>query len=256
MLTNVALITIVQNGNEFFKIWYKYYTKFIPIKNIYVVNFNSNDGSTDNLDCNVLNFEGCSIENVPQGNEIINKLKTELLKNFKYVIYTDYDEILFHPKGLETVISSNQRYYTPFGYEIVQNRHLERPLNFTQSILSQRNYWYRYELFDKPLVTSIDFNWSLGNHSATLSSDGDPNHNYQNAVLQPNYIADFYLIHLHKVDYKHCLALNEKNVKEGKVPKNGGSHNFLLGESFEKWWKHAENQLVLIPPSIKNDILL
>lgn len=256
MLEDTAIITIVQNGNEFFKIWYNYYTKFIPKKNIFVINYNSTDGSTENLNCNILTFKNCSVENVPQGNKIINELKSDLLKKFKYVIYADYDEILFHPRGLDSIFDSKQRYYTPSGYEIVQNRHLEKSIDFSQPILSQRNYWYRCLEFDKPLVTSIDFNWANGNHSASISLDGNPQFCSQNAILQPNYTEDFYLIHLHKIDYNHCLSLNQKNIIEKGQPKSGGSHNFFQGEKFEQWWKDAERQLIPIPPKILNSNII
>jgi len=252
MLNNIALITIIQNGNEFFKIWYKYYTQLLPEKNIYVIDYNSTDGSTNNINCNIIKYADYNVENIPQGNQLINDLKSELLKTFDYVIYTDYDEIMFHPKGLESVIASKEKYYTTSGYEIVQNRRLEAPINFNLPLIPQRNYWYRCPTYDKPLITSIDFTWAFGNHSASIRLPSGR----QAAILQPNYVANLYLLHLHKIDYTHCLALNQKNIAEKKEPKLGGTQNFLIGKKFEDWWKQAETKLVPIPLEIKTRLLL
>lgn len=253
MLNKVALITIIQNGNEFFKIWYKYYSKIFAEKDIYIIDYCSTDGSTDGIKCNIIKNSESQIENVPQGNKLINDLKRELLKTYTYVIYADYDEILYHPKGLQYLLDLKERFYTTQGYEIVQDTTKEPALDFQKSILEQRKYWYRCTEYDKPLITSIDFKWSQGNHSAVLEMpvikhgvvDG-----YQNVVLQPHHIENLYLLHLHKVDYTHCLKLNEKNVRERSNPTIGGNHNFLVGENFKKWWAQFERNLVLIPESI------
>ena len=47
-----ALITIVGNGGEMFKIWYRYYKQFFEPQDIYILVFGK-DGSADGLNCNV-----------------------------------------------------------------------------------------------------------------------------------------------------------------------------------------------------------
>jgi len=244
VLKNLALITIIQNGNQLFKIWYQYYSKLIAPQNIYIIDYNSSDGSVDGLNCNIIRNDEFQIENVPQGNGLINRLKSELLKKYKYVAYTDYDEILYHPKGFDYLLSCDQEYYTTQGYEIVQNRAVEQTINFEESILQQRKFWYRCLDYDKPLITKVDFKWAHGNHSAIIETKNN------NIILQPKYFDYLILIHLHKVDYIHCLSLNQNNVAVRGQPVMGGNHNFLIGHEFEKWWQSFERYLSPIPAEI------
>lgn len=222
-----ALITIIGNGSgEMFKIWYCYYQQFFEAQDIYLLAFNSTDGSTDGLTCNIETYPHMHINDIPHGNIILNEFKSKLLQKYKYVVYADYDEILYHKGGLNNFINGlNQKYCNPLGYEIVQKRalnyepvdHTEPPFDYTKSVLSQRSFWYRNSAFDKPLITSMDFNWSQGNHSAYASlpdlvaKRAKPQHTLPikktNIRLPKLYKEGFYLLHLKHIDYERCEKL-------------------------------------------------
>ena len=223
-----ALITIISDGGEMFKIWYRYYQQFFESQDIYILAFNSTDGSTDGLTCNIEEYPEKIIctQQVPDHNIFLNEFKSNLLQKYKYVVYADYDEILYHKDGLDNFINGlNQKYCNPLGYEIVQKRaqnyepvdHTEPPFDYTKSVLSQRSFWCRNSAFDKPLITSMDFDWSQGNHSAYVSlpdlvaKRAKPKYTLpikkSNIRLPKLYREGFYLLHLKHIDYERCEKL-------------------------------------------------
>jgi hypothetical protein len=256
-----CIFTKIKNGGLFFKIWYKYYSKFFDEKDIYVIDYGSTDGSLDGLLCNKIslnpdsyNAGGCSIYS---SSKTINGYKAVLQQSHEYVMYTDFDEIVYHPSGLGNYIDQLQEdYVTCKGYEIVQNRRVnEGCLDFEKPVLSQRNYWFPRADYDKSLITRINITWDLGCH--------DLIHH------KKNYAADLLLIHLHKIDYSLTYALNERNIEvirdkqkkagiddpDSQYGIEGGFHNFCSHKVFDGWWAAAEDQLVLIPKNIKQSLI-
>lgn len=255
-----AIITIVQNGNQFLPIWYRYYSKFFQPQDIYILDFGTTDGSLDGIQANIIPISNHSVEVVPQGNKLINDLKTDLLKKYQYVVYADYDEIIYYPGGFDALLHKNQEYFTTRGYEVVQNRKAEGPIDWNRPILDQRKYWYRCESFDKPLITQIDFTWAAGNHSAFKQKViekirrtgvgmemGVASRRIENIVLKPKFVPGLYLLHLHKVDYNHALAIHIRNANRKATATVGGFHNFFDGKEFESWYKEAEDKVVKMP---------
>jgi len=246
MLTK-AIITIVENGNKFLPIWYRYYRNFFSEKDIYIFDYGTTDESLDNINANIISVQAHNIENVPQGNKLINNLKTELLEQYTYVMYADYDEIIYYEDGLDKLLEQHQEYYTLYGYEIVQNRKEEGPIDWDKPILDQRHYWYRAPMYDKSLITRKDFTWAFGNHSITREKITKPKgggKRIEHVLLKPKYVPGLLLLHLHKVDYNHALMLNEKNLAKKDNATIGGMHNFFVGEQFEKWFSDAEKSLI------------
>jgi hypothetical protein len=261
-----AIITIVQNGNRFFPIWYKHYSKYFQPQDIYILNFGTTDGSLDGIQANIIPIADHSVEIVHQGNKLLNEFKTDLLKKYTYVVYADYDEIIYYPGGFDALLGSNQEYYTTRGYEVVQNRKMEGVIDWNRPILEQRKYWYRCESFDKSLITKTDFTWAMGNHSISRQKviekkrrtgngmeAGVSSRRVENIVLKPKFVPDLVLLHLHKVDYNHALALHTSHANKKNSATNGGFHNFFGGKEFEGWYKEAENKLVVIPESLRNN---
>lgn len=225
-----ALITIVGNGGEMFKIWYRYYRQFFEPWDIYVLDFNSTDGSTDGLSCNVEAYPKMelNVKSIPRGNRVLNEFKSKLLQKYKYIVYADYDEILYHADGLDNFIDGiDQKYYNPLGFEIVQKRNPynldavnseEAPFDYSKTVMSQRAYWYRNISFDKPLITRMDFTWAQGNHTAyaslpelvakkpTPDRHTAPPKNVR-ICLPKNYCGGLYLLHLKHIDYERCKKL-------------------------------------------------
>lgn len=225
-----ALITIVGNGGELFKLWYHYYQQFFEAQDIYVLDFNSQDGSTDDLQCNVLSFPDkvVSKAQIPFNNNFLNKFKGELLDEYETIVYADYDEILYYENGLDTLVENlKDNYLNPFGFEIVERRgphgeKIDEPFDYSKKVLQQRRHWYRNNSFDKPLITKINFRWAQGNHTAYSTIPAIVNKRPKPSrkslpprdveVRLPNiYMPGFYLLHLKYIDYERCKE-TYKNV--------------------------------------------
>jgi len=259
-MSTKAIITIVQNGNQFLPVWYRYYSKFFQPQDIYILDFGTTDGSLDGIQANIIAVPDRSIEIISPANKYLNSFKKELLQKYKYVIYTDYDEIIYFPGGFDTLLQSNQEYYTTYGYEIVQNRKTEGPIDWKRPLLEQRKYWYRCEPFDKSLITRTEFTWAMGNHSISKEKViekirrtgqgmemGVVSRRVENIVLKPKFVPGLLLLHLHKIDYEHALAMHMRNANRKASATVGGFHNFFDGKEFESWYKEAEDKLVKIP---------
>ena len=54
MKKECAVFTIVKNENYFLPIWLKHFKKFFKSEDIYVLDHQSTDGSTEDLDVNVI----------------------------------------------------------------------------------------------------------------------------------------------------------------------------------------------------------
>lgn len=249
-----AIITIVQNGNNFIQVWYRYYRRFFNEKDIYILDFGTSDQSLDGLVANIIPIKDASIERVEEGNKLINEFKSKLLDTYNYILYADYDEIIYYPHGFDALLKLDLPYYTTLGYEIVQKRAEEPPIDWEKTILSQRSYWYRCQQYDKPLITREDFSWAPGNHSASVKkivekkeARGISSRREENIVLKPKYQENLLLLHLHKVDFDHALHIHQKNVARLQQATVGGLHNFFTGKQFENWFSSAEKQLVRHP---------
>lgn len=245
----IIIFTLIYDPNQMFQLWLNWYLKFFSSDEILVLNLSN---QPLNFPCQVKNFTQEELQNFQarrkEGsyNQLVNETKGALLQDYQYVIYTDYDELLFYPGGLRTILEKNPKYLNPRGYEIIQNRETEESLDFSKSIFHQRRFWVRNPYFDKPLVTSIDFRWSNGYHSAYIPVKTKSGRT-DNCILKPKYLPDFCLLHLHRIDYDFNLRLNQRNLDVQRVVPSGADCNLLVGQDFENWWKPMEVKVVPIP---------
>lgn len=205
-----AVFTKVKNGHQMIQIWYRYYSQFFADEDIYLLDYGETDGSTADFGCNIIKVDALYFSKegyLQKSRDLTNNFKTELLKKYQYIVYSDYDEIIYHPKGLDTYLELlNADTISCNGYEIYQTPE-ETTIDFQQPVLSQRSSWFKWDLYNKPLITKIDFKWDLGFHSIQ---------DRPNPPVDPNLL----LIHLHKIDKQRALELNIGNVVRSLISKN------------------------------------
>lgn len=171
-----AIITLIYDGEELFKIWYQYYTKFFSEEDIYVLSFQASPHIFEGLKCNIINIPHsifsaghgpATFSDAQRGVNKANELQRKLFRDgYQCVIYADLDEIIFYPEGIDTLINKQPaKFITTTGYEIVQNRKKEKPLDFSKPILDQRSYWFRWDAYDKPLIMWDQVDWIPGFHA-------------------------------------------------------------------------------------------
>lgn len=248
---NAALITLVFDGGPIFEVWYKYYTQFFKEENIYVLTHESPPEMFEGKNCNFLKLPhsmcqgGCAdVENLATINDLQHRLFDGInlsTEPYSCVVYADIDEIIYHPLGLDYIIDTlNEDFLTCTGYEIVHKRKTEPDLDWSLPILSQRSYWYRWGVYDKPLILRKKFNWECGLHALR----GPLLKYWMNSNLEiPNQMKNLYLLHLHKVDWNTTKKMHKKYVGESQ-------------DNFNVWWRRAESQVTEIPREIRDSLAI
>lgn len=227
-----AVLTLVRNEHVFLPIWLRYYRKFFKPEDMYILDHQSTDGST----------EGCDFVRirVPQETfgtawqrDLIQRHQHELSDRYDVVLYTDVDEIVApDPRYCdlgEYIDHFSRDFVTCQGYEVLHMNEEEPPLDHTRQILPQRSTWYHNPMYSKSLLTRVPMLWHGGFHERF---DRKQNHD-------PN----LYLIHLHRMDYDLCLARHQERRRfpraEPDLRLGWGYQNRITDPAkFSHWFYH------------------
>jgi hypothetical protein len=239
-----AVLTMVRNEAVFLPIWLRYYRQFFSPEDMYVVDHQSEDGSTDGegfIRIPVLQSE----YGAAWHRDVIQYYQHELVGRYDVVLYTDVDEIVaLDPRigNLGTYIDHfNEDFITCQGYEVLHQKDYEPPFDLTQPVFAQRSTWYSNPSYSKPLLARVPMLWHGGFHERVDSRrNNDPN---------------LYLIHLHRMDYDICLARHQDRTR---IPlaqidrdKGWGYQNQIIEPTeFSAWFFHDNGPLPLCPEHI------
>jgi len=210
MKKKCAIFTIVKDEEYFLPIWIKHYKKYFKPEDIYVLDHDSVDGSTDNIDVNIekvhrdLAFDHLWLV------ETVQNYQKELLEKYEIVIFAESDELLYSIERpfdelLNDFSNSDQNYLTCHGYEIIHNIEKEKKLTVGESILENRNEWFRYTAYDKTLISKIPLEWSVGFHDAGVR----------------NHSPELFMMHLHRVDFELMLKRHEIRANKWRLKDDG-----------------------------------
>ena len=95
MKKKCAVFTIVKNENYFLPIWLKHYKKYFNNSDIYVLDHQSNDGSTNNLDVNVIRIDYKLAFDHHWLVQTVQQQQTKLLEEYESVLFAEVDEIIY-----------------------------------------------------------------------------------------------------------------------------------------------------------------
>lgn len=224
-----AVFTICKDEKTFLPLWVKYYSRFLRMENLYVIDHLSQDGSTDNLPCNTILWDYELAFDHQKVVDKVREVQQQLLELYEIVLFTEIDEIVFHKDGLfhyaTTVALRDRDFVRCNGYDII---HMVDEADFDPSrpILDQRRYWFRNHTFQaKPLLSRISLDWTYGFHSCHQGGEIDPN---------------LYMIHLNRFDYKMAYERNldrqKMNIHQGDKAAGYGFQKHLQGEAFRDWF--------------------
>jgi hypothetical protein len=221
---------MAHNESVFLPIWWKYYSQFFTEDDIYILDHETNDGSTS----------GPGFVRIPVSNPVIDwgwhrdmlqSQQHRLLQHYHLVLCTDVDEIVApDPRSGnlgDYIDSFDADFVTCHGYEILHLRTCERPLDFSYPILHQRAYWYYNPAYSKPLLARVPMFWNGGLHSRV---DGQSRHD-----------PCLYLLHLHRMDYDICLARHRQRITRPWNKRDwdegwGYQNRITEPEQFERWF--------------------
>ena len=230
-----AVLTITHNEALFFPIWLRYYSAFFEPGDIYVLDHDSTDGSTDGEGFVRIPISHDTFDNLWMV-ENVERLQRDLLQTYDVVLVTDVDEIVAPRPEWGSLREYIDRFDEPYanclGYELIHLVDREESFDPTRKVLDQRDFWFANPLYDKPALATVPLRWQPGFHR---TSDG-------RARLDP----DLYLIHLHRLDYQICQARHRRWAArrwEAKdLERDWGTHNRVVeDEEFERWFYEDSN---------------
>ena len=95
MRKKCAVFTIVKNENYFLPIWLKHFTKYFDSSDIYILDHQSDDGSTHNLNVNVVKIINEYTFDHQWLVDQVQDMQTKLLNNYECVLFCEVDEIIY-----------------------------------------------------------------------------------------------------------------------------------------------------------------
>lgn len=179
----IAAITFCRDEGRMLPLWVKYYGEQLGVKNLYVVDDNSEDGSTDNLPCDVLHIppiRGGRFNSTRMA--MVGHLGRSLLQLYDVVMFCDTDEFVVPDPdrwaGLEPYIRARSEEglnaVGSLGFNVVHNVGSEPPLDLTQPLLGQRQLAKFLPLMCKPAIKWVPGHWSAGTHGVRTPYEVDP----------------------------------------------------------------------------------
>jgi len=234
-----AVFVMVKDESYFLPKWLAYYKQFFKPEDIYVLDHQSTDGSTDNLDVNVIKVTNDVAVDHTWIVKTIQDQQRKLLEKYRCVLFAESDEIVYPlyetlNQYIDRFLDSDDDYVTCIGHEMMQDLKTEKPLGVDDPILANRKHWFRYALYDKTLLSKVPINWEWGFHGHD----------------KPNVYRELYLLHLHRHDFEMMLKRHERRVATWKIKDDGASsYQFKISQRDElmKYFYERCHQPSLIP---------
>jgi len=245
-----AVFTIVKNEWYFLQKWVEHYKKYFPDEDIYILDHQTTDGSTDNLDVNVIKVINDATFDANWLRDTVQNFQTKLLEDYECVLFAEVDEIVYSIERplnefIDEFIKSNDSYVTCFSHEIMENfAENEEPVNLkNEKIIDKRNWWCKQviykNLYDKTLLSKIPLIYDIGFHDVFNG--------------ERNYVDDFFMVHLHRFDVNYMLKRGIEKSKWTRLP-GAGVFPHTREEIIYTWFPTVPGgQFVLHTPLTKID---
>lgn len=229
--TTCGVITYVHNEKHTLPIWLRYYARHFARADMYVLDHNTEDGSTSAAamaafsGVNVIKLSGDArwMPHAFLNRAVEAHIKRMLDGGYKCALLAEVDDMIIadpnvYPGGLaellKAFVASSAKYHRTLGYELSHVSEGEEPLepelNWSSSLLPQRSYWGRNRFFDKPYLTKVPMNYTFGFHSVTSPRP-----------TEVHILPTLRLVHLHHADKIYCdkreAAKHAESVKRGMV---------------------------------------
>jgi hypothetical protein len=223
---NVAAITFVFNEIVNLPIWRRYYGKNFGDKNLFIIDRESNDGSTTDLgEANRVVVPRDAFDDHKK-TSFVSSYQHALLQYYDAVIYTDCDEILVPNSArysdLNDYVSKMPTdYATGIGLNVLHILNQEPPLDLGRPVLAQRRYARFNSATCKTLVSRVPITWTPGFHGLNR---------------RPQFDRDLFIFHIKTMDYsiasQRQAINNETPWSDGALAANHGAHHRYTFDRF------------------------
>lgn len=180
-LPSVAVLTMCRDEGPMIGRWVDHYSAAVGAENVFVLDDQSTDGSTDDLACTVLRFPPLAKYNFePSRMSVLNGIASSMLNAYDAVIMADADEFIVadparHAGLREFVATTDGRDAVGvLGYNVIHDTAHEEPLDFTRPFLEQRRLAKFLPLMCKPSLKWQAFDWRLASHGIMCPYEPDP----------------------------------------------------------------------------------
>lgn len=210
-----AVFTIVKNERYFLPKWISHYKRFLESEDIYVLDHQSNDGSTENLDVNVVSVVNEMAFDHQWLVETVQNFQERLLERYECVIFAESDELVYSTEmdltsAVSEFLNSDRQFVKLKGFEVIQDLEREPSLLEDDSIMDKRGSWFHYPIYDKILLSKIPLKWHWGFHACwNVSAD------------ESSFAYGLTLCHLHRVDFELMLKRHEERAKKWNLKDDG-----------------------------------
>lgn len=224
-----AIVTQINNEDKFFPIWLKYYSQFYEPEDIYVLNHNSSGFFLEYLktESQKGSFNLIPVHHNSWFSSVWMCMNYQLfqrflLQSYDSVLCCDCDELMtINPFGeyknfKEYYENFNFAVVAPYGFHIVSNPNIDKPIDSNLPILTQRNKWCYDSFFHKPLLSRVPLDYNNGQHTI----------NNIDCAVDQNLI----LLHLHYIDVDWIVEKNNNRKIEDwsqiDIEHNFTKHNY------------------------------
>jgi hypothetical protein len=166
----VGAITMVRNEGAMLHKWVDHYRAQFGADDLVVVDDNSDDGSTDDLGCEVVRIKPITGHFELSRMRLISEQAAKLLRHCDAVLFADADEfIVADPAkydGLRDLVAarSGAPAVGVLGLNVIHHTATEQALDFGESFLGQRHLAKFVPLLCKPSIKWVANPWAAASH--------------------------------------------------------------------------------------------
>ena len=225
---SVAAFTFVYNESVNLPIWIRYYGANFGLRNLYVIDRESTDGSTDNLgEVNKVTLPRDAFDEFKRS-KFISSFHEALLQYHETVIFSDTDEILVpdlrrYVSLADYVSKQDFDYVSAIGLNVTHAIHREDPIDLARPLLAQRQYARFFSAQCKMLVSRLPMVWLPGFHCTNRP---------------PKIDRDLFIFHTKLIDFYEALRRQRINVEtewaKESLDHHHGAHHRWDRERFVK----------------------
>ena len=178
---DVLVMTMVRDEAEMLPRWVRHYAEQVGVKNLFVLDDGSTDGSTDALGCTVHRLPplpGRGYERMRM--ELVSGLARGFLATYDFVVFVDADEFLLpdpaRHEDLPSFLARRRQaeVIAPMTLNVVHVPSVEGPLRADEPVLGQRRFAKFTPIMCKPSIKQVPASWRWASHGIKAPYQVDP----------------------------------------------------------------------------------
>ncbi len=196
---SLCAVTMVRDELAMLPRWLAHYGRECGVENLFVIDDNTTDGSTDDLPCSVIRVPDWGDRHFELTRmKLVSGIASGLLAAYDAVLFADADEFLVaDPQrhgGLRDLLAQrpDAQALGAMNLNVVHDAAREPALDPDRPVLEQRRLATFVPLMCKPMLKRVDAPWVAASHGLTVPFEIDP---------------DLYMFHLKFAEREHLRTV-------------------------------------------------